>query len=197
MALFFAAGSACFLIGPFPGYRELVGAAADGVTFFVGSILFTAGGLLQTSLSFHARREHGGGRSAWWAAVIQSAGTLFFNATTYRAMDIALSNYDYTRLVWRPDAFGSICFLVSGLIAYARLSATRLEACARRPRLVAAGGQPAGLRVLRDLRGRGIRGPGVRLGARPRRRELDHLPRRGVLPGVCRGEPQGLIILFG
>jgi len=118
MALLFGAGSACFLIGPFPGYAELVGAAGAGVTFFVGSIFFTAGGLLQTSLSFRSRREPGGGRSAWWAAVIQSAGTLFFNVTTFRAMDIALSNADYDRLVWRPDALGSICFLVSGVIAY-------------------------------------------------------------------------------
>jgi hypothetical protein len=118
MALLFAAGSACFLIGPFPGYAELAGAAADGVTFFVGSVLFTAGGLLQTSLSYHARREPGAGRSAWRAAVTQSAGTLFFNVTTYQAMHTALSNTDYDRLVWRPDAFGSICFLVSGAIAY-------------------------------------------------------------------------------
>ena len=118
MALLFALGSACFLIGPFPGYVDLVGVAADGVTFFVGSILFTAGGLLQTSLSFGARRDPGGGRAAWWAAVIQSAGTLFFNLTTYRAMHTALSSTDYDLLVWRPDAFGSICFLVSGAIAY-------------------------------------------------------------------------------
>ena len=118
MGLLFGAGSACFVIGPFPGYAELVGAAADGVTFFVGSILFTAGGLVQTSLSFPARRQPGGGRSAWWAAVIQSAGTLFFNVSTFRAMETALSNADYDRLVWRPDAFGSVCFLVSGVIAY-------------------------------------------------------------------------------
>src|SRR5215210_367730 len=118
MALLFGAGSLCFVIGPFPGYAELVGAAADGVTFFVGSILFTAGGLLQTSLSFRARREAGGGRSAWWAAIVQSAGTVFFNVTTFRAMDVALSNADYDRLVWRPDALGSVCFLVSGAIAY-------------------------------------------------------------------------------
>jgi len=28
------------------------------------------------------------------------------------------SNAGYNRLVWRPDAFGSVCFLVSGFIAY-------------------------------------------------------------------------------
>jgi hypothetical protein len=118
MALCFALGSACFLIGPFPGYVQLVGAAADAVTFFVGSILFTAGGALQTSLSFHDRRSPGAGRAAWWAATIQSAGTLFFNVTTFQAMHTSLSNSDYDRLVWRPDALGSICFLVSGCIAY-------------------------------------------------------------------------------
>ena len=48
MALFFALGSTCFLIGPFPGYAQLVGASADAVTFFIGSILFTAGGALQS-----------------------------------------------------------------------------------------------------------------------------------------------------
>jgi hypothetical protein len=119
MALFFATGSLCFLVGPLPGYAQLVGAAADAATFFVGSILFTAGGALQTWLSFGKRHVPGSGRAAWRAAAIQSAGTLFFNVTTYQALHTSVSNADYDRLVWRPDAFGSICFLVSGAIAYA------------------------------------------------------------------------------
>ena len=118
MALCFALGSTCFLIGPFPGYVQLVGEAADGVTFFVGSILFTAGGALQSWLAWPDRRIAGGGRAGWWAAIIQSAGTLFFNVTTYQAMHVALTSPEYNRLVWRPDWRGSICFLVSGAIAY-------------------------------------------------------------------------------
>ncbi|MBV9681175.1 MAG: YrhK family protein [Solirubrobacterales bacterium] len=118
MALFFAIGSTCFLIGPFPGYVQLVGESADGVTFFVGSIFFTLGGGLQSWLAWPERDAPGGGRAAWWSAVIQSAGTLFFNRSTFRAMSTALSSSTYNRLVWRPDAFGSICFLVSGTIAY-------------------------------------------------------------------------------
>src|SRR3954452_9946394 len=110
MALAFAAGSLCFLIGPFPGYLDLVGPEADALTFFVGSILFTIGGALQTKASAPGPDR--------WSSVIQSAGTLFFNATTFRAMDTALSNPQYDKLVWRPDALGSICFLVSGAIAY-------------------------------------------------------------------------------
>ena len=117
MAGCFALGSACFLIGPFPGYVQLVGASADAVTFFVGSILFTAGGGLQSWLAWSGRRAEGG-RAGWWAAIIQSAGTLFFNVTTYQAMHTALTSPDYDRLVWRPDWRGSICFLVSGAIAY-------------------------------------------------------------------------------
>ena len=58
------------------------------------------------------------GRAAWWSAIVQSAGTLFFNVTTYQAMQVALTSSDYDRLVWRPDWRGSICFLVSGAIAY-------------------------------------------------------------------------------
>jgi hypothetical protein len=118
MALFFALGSTCFLIGPFPGYAQLVGASADAATFFVGSILFTAGGALQTWIAFPERYSDDAGRAAWRAATIQSAGTLFFNVTTYQALHTSLSNSHYDRLVWRPDAFGSICFLISGVIAY-------------------------------------------------------------------------------
>ena len=120
MALLFATGSLCFLVGPWPGYAELVGAAADAATFFAGSILFTAGGALQTWLAYPERR--GSARGAWWVATVQSAGTLFFNLTTYQALHTSLSNPAYDRLVWRPDAFGSMCFLVSGAIAY-RVSA--------------------------------------------------------------------------
>ncbi|HET9937493.1 MAG TPA: hypothetical protein VFQ28_01795 [Gaiella sp.] len=120
MALCFALGSTCFLVGPFPGYLQLVGDRADAITFFVGSILFTAGGALQSWLAWDAwRSSEAGGRAAWWSAIVQSAGTLFFNVTTYEALDVALTSSDYDRLVWRPDWRGSICFLVSGAIAYA------------------------------------------------------------------------------
>jgi hypothetical protein len=114
MAFFFATGSLCFLVGPFPGYAQLVGAEADAITFFVGSILFTIGGALQTSLCWHER-----GSADWWTATTQSLGTLFFNVTTFMALDTTFSNPDYDRLVWRPDALGSVCFLVSGVIAFA------------------------------------------------------------------------------
>jgi hypothetical protein len=118
LALCFALGSMCFLVGPFPGYANLVGDEADAITFFVGSILFTAGGAIQSWLAWPGRKLPGAGAAAWWAAIIQSAGTLFFNVTTFQALSTAVSSPQYDRLVWRPDAFGSVCFLVSGAIAY-------------------------------------------------------------------------------
>src|SRR3954469_13457664 len=111
MALLFAAGSLCFLIGPFPGYADLVGPSADAVTFFVGSILFTAGGALQAWLAFGERHAGAAGVAAWRVATVQFAGTLFFNATTYAALHTQLTNPAYNKLVWRPDAIGSVCFL--------------------------------------------------------------------------------------
>ena len=72
----------------------------------------------KTLLAFPERHSPGAGRAAWRAATVQSAGTLFFNVTTFQALHTSLSNPSYDRLVWRPDALGSICFLVSGVIAY-------------------------------------------------------------------------------
>ena len=124
MAWAFGLGSACFLVGPIAFYATLVGPRADAITFFVGSILFTAGGALQSWLAAPGRAADAAGRAAWWTAIVQSLGTLFFNVTTFRAVQVTLSQPDYDRLVWRPDAFGSVCFLVSGVIAY-RASARR------------------------------------------------------------------------
>jgi hypothetical protein len=122
MAGLFALGAACFVVGPLPGYAELVGAQADAITFFVGSILFTGGGALQAAIAWPERRTSPHGPPAWRSAAIQLAGTLFFNVTTYQAVHTSVSDASYDRVVWRPDAFGSVCFLVSGLIAY-RVSA--------------------------------------------------------------------------
>src|SRR4051794_7079788 len=119
MALAFAIGSTCFLVGPFPGYVQLVGERAVGITFFVGSIFFTIGGGLQSWLAYADRHMPGGGVAAWWSAIVQSAGTLFFNRTTFQALDVATTSGSYDALVWRPDALGSVCFLVSGAIAFA------------------------------------------------------------------------------
>ena len=114
IAVLFAIGSTCFFVGPFPGYVQLVGSSADGMTFFVGSIFFTAAALVQ----FVTTRLTGGRAPDWWASGIQFAGTLFFNISTFDAMQDALDTRATDRLVWTPDVFGSICFLASSALAY-------------------------------------------------------------------------------
>ncbi len=118
MALYFVVGATCFVIAPVAGYANLVGTGADAATFFAGSILFTAGGGMQSGLAFPQRRSPHAGQELWWAAAIQSAGTLLFNVTTYEALGTAVGSSGYDGLVWLPDALGSVCFLVSGLVAY-------------------------------------------------------------------------------
>ena len=126
VGVLFAVGSACFAVAPFPGFVELVGSAVDGLVFFVGSIFFTSAATLQ--LVETGIFEHRG--IDWWSCAVQVLGTLFFNLSTFRALQSGLDTTEYNRLVWRPDALGSICFLISGYLAY-------LEVCDRpfwRPR---------------------------------------------------------------
>ncbi len=111
IGVLFAIGSVCFILGPAPGFVNLVGSAADGTVFFVGSVFFTSAAFLQL---LDSRRPS----ADWWAALIQLAGTVYFNVDTFRAMQDSFETSQVDRLVWRPELFGSICFLVSGVIAY-------------------------------------------------------------------------------
>lgn len=58
-------------------------------------------------------------RVDWWAAAVQLAGTVFFNVTTFAAFLQNLDAQQQRRIVWTPDALGSICFLVASWLAYA------------------------------------------------------------------------------
>jgi hypothetical protein len=121
IAVLFAIGSTCFLVGPFPGFVELVGSEVDGVVFFVGSIFFTSAAALQY-VEGGLWRPRG---LDWWSNSIQLVGTLFFNVTTFAALQTGLDANEYDRLVWTPDWRGSICFLVSGVLAYIAVTGPR------------------------------------------------------------------------
>jgi len=114
MGALFAVGATCFLVGPLPGFAELVGLRADGRVFFVGSLFFTAAATVQWATT-SPRHDRG----AWWSASWQLVGTLFFNRSTWDALQSAVGSPGYDQVVWRPDALGSVCFLVSGTLAWA------------------------------------------------------------------------------
>ena len=118
IAIGFAIGSACFFVGPFPGFVQLVGPGADGVVFFAGSIFFTSAAGLELREATLRRGRRWGADPLWWSAAIQLVGTLWFNVDTFEAMDAGLSTQQENRLVWGPDLIGSACFLASGLLAY-------------------------------------------------------------------------------
>jgi hypothetical protein len=122
IGLLFAIGSACFAVGPLPAFQDAVGLRATDATFFIGSIFFTTA----SYLSYMQVVRAGGRRwTGWtpqlmgfWATAIQLVGTVFFNVTTLAAL-VALTRPQADQYVWRPDAIGSVCFLVSSAIAFA------------------------------------------------------------------------------
>jgi hypothetical protein len=129
IAVLFAVGSLLFALGAVPGYASAVGASWDAVTFFAGSLFFTGAGFLTYREAVDAGPRLPGsvhrhffvyqpGRIDWWATAVQFAGTLFFNVSTGVAMVSDLSAQAAHRHVWRPDAFGSVCFLVASALAW-------------------------------------------------------------------------------
>jgi hypothetical protein len=135
MAVLFAVGSSCFAVAAVPTLASAVGARTDDLVYFVGSLFFTTAALLQYGevvgtvepgrpvptgprrlLAFQPHRID------WLAAVVQVLGTLFFNVSTAHALTMSFSDpAAANRAVWRPDAFGSICFLVSSYLAFAEV----------------------------------------------------------------------------
>lgn len=131
IGVLFMVGSLCFALGATPGYVDLVGAATDGVTFFVGSIFFTTAAFLQFLEVVNTSDTGARARPArfrifafapdridWWASLVQLVGTVYFNLSTFHAIDTSLGAAQINQEVWRPDAIGSICFLVASSLAW-------------------------------------------------------------------------------
>ena len=74
------------------------------------------------------------GQIDWQATAVQLVGTLEFNVSTFAAIFAAVGTAQARHHVWRPDVFGSVCFLVASALAW-------FEAChgwaAWRPRSLA------------------------------------------------------------
>ena len=61
IARLFIVGSALFLLGSVPAYVNAVGATADSITYFIGSIFFTAASFNQLlqACRHDRQRQHG------------------------------------------------------------------------------------------------------------------------------------------
>jgi hypothetical protein len=132
IAVLFIVGSFLFALGAFPLYADHVDVRIVGVTYFVGSLFFTSAAYLQYVQTINTPDEIEGGeqprrvrllawqpsRIDWWAASVQSVGTLLFNISTLGAMDATFSLQRQERLVWAPDMFGSVAFMIASTLAW-------------------------------------------------------------------------------
>jgi hypothetical protein len=129
IAVLFAVGSLLFAIGSVPAYASGVGVRWDTVTYFTGSLFFTTASFLSYREAVDAapkalnpaRRRffvYQPRRIDWWATAVQLAGTVYFNVSTGVAVAANVSAQTAHRHEWRPDAIGSVCFLVSSALAW-------------------------------------------------------------------------------
>lgn len=130
----FMVGAFCFALGSLPLFFDHVDAAVVGWVFFVGSIFFTSAAYLQVreclagSSTIDPAGPHPRGLRAligwrphslgWWATTVQFVGTILFNVSTFAATRDALDLDQERRLIWGPDFWGSVCFLVASWLAY-------------------------------------------------------------------------------
>jgi hypothetical protein len=134
IAWLFIIGSALFALGSVPAYVNAVGATVDSVTYFVGSIFFTAASFAQllqaqttamtevdatsqsipAAVRFRAWLPHD---RNWLAAVTQFPGTLAFNISTLAALAHNATVEQQDRRIWRPDFYGSTLFLMASVFA--------------------------------------------------------------------------------
>jgi hypothetical protein len=136
IGVLFAVGSVCFTLGAVPAYADALGAMPDNLTYFVGSLFFTSAALLQFGEVCATEPARGPGpgpallrlvhpwpdRIDWWATLVQLVGTVLFNLSTAHAAWAAPAGPGQANhLVWRPDALGSVCFLVASWLAWAEV----------------------------------------------------------------------------
>ncbi|HUS43108.1 MAG TPA: hypothetical protein VMY16_10605 [Ilumatobacteraceae bacterium] len=130
IAALFMVGSSLFAVGAFPPYSQLVDGRLVGITFVVGSLFFTIaayGSIVQVINDGREPRARvklwswSPSGPLWWAAVVQFAGTLLFNINTIDALVTTFTVEETNRLVWAPDFFGCIAFLVASHLAWMQL----------------------------------------------------------------------------
>ncbi|MDP9164778.1 MAG: hypothetical protein M3O32_01700 [Actinomycetota bacterium] len=113
----FAIGSTLFAVGTAPGFASSAGAGAANVLCFVGSWFFTSAAWIQLV------RSGPEGSADWLSAAVQFGGTVLFNVSTGAAV-WAHAILAERRLVWAPDATGSIAFLVSAAFGIVAVTAS-------------------------------------------------------------------------
>jgi len=95
---------------------SVAGAGLANLLCFIGSWFFTTAGWMQLVLSGPTRGL------GWLSAATQFVGTILFNVSTGSAL-WAHAVKPERRLVWVPDALGSLAFLISGIFGVVAVTA--------------------------------------------------------------------------
>jgi hypothetical protein len=124
IGVLFAIGATLFALGAAPDFVKAVGGTADAIVFFVGSVFFTTAALFQYVEAVNAGRKRFRFFAweprdlAFWASLVQLFGTVYFNHSTFAAINSSLNTAAVDHLVWKPDILGSICFLIASFMAW-------------------------------------------------------------------------------
>jgi hypothetical protein len=126
IAIGFGIGSACFFIGPFPGFGQLVGQGTDGVVFLAGSVFFTLAAGLEVS-GLLAYRVATGPESTM--AAVNLAGCVLFGISAVASYVVPSSGsvLDLAAVNW-CTALGALCFFIGALMLLPRKSTVLKEA---------------------------------------------------------------------
>jgi hypothetical protein len=138
IGLGFSIGAFLFLFAAILGLAPVLartwGFDPDSVnrTYFAGSIFFTAAAFAQLNQAANAPPPNGvvatpgqravlgwrPGDAGWLGCVLQFAGTLAFNLSTWDETLPDLGRIETDLAIWVPDLVGSVLFLVSGWLAF-------------------------------------------------------------------------------
>lgn len=132
IGVLFAIGATCFALGSTQAYISWTGIHTDSMTYFVGSIFFTTAAFLQYIETVNTRKTPSSvnfeeelksltwepRRIDWIATAVQLIGTIFFNFSTFYAINIYMTAVQINHQVWAPDVGGSICFLIASALVW-------------------------------------------------------------------------------
>ncbi len=136
IAILFMVGSACFVAGSVVSlyFEHSFSTLAINMTFFIGSLFFTAAAYCQylevinADITNDAYLAAGKTEWIWWAwraknlgfmaSVCQLAGAFLFNINTFNCFYDGLSYVAMDVVIWLPNLIGSILFLVAAGFAW-------------------------------------------------------------------------------
>jgi hypothetical protein len=133
----FTIGGSLFAVGAWVAQLGSGKASTAAVVYFIGGIFFTTGGYASLLGAINAPRSVdadgslAGERWRWWSyeptridwlgTFVLFAGTIAFGVSLADSFIQGLSGPQINRLIWTPEMFGCILFLVSGHLGFVEI----------------------------------------------------------------------------